>query len=729
VLIQLARWGKLLGVASSQVEDIESSAAWSQALRAAIGTRQMLLVIDDAWTVEDAQALRIGGPACTHLLTTRQSQVALGIDQQEAILVPPLEEADGLALLARFIPEVVERDPQGARALVRATEGLPLALTLIGKYLASHSQTFTQQPEPLQAVLRLLHNTEQHLGESTLTGPGQHSLGLPQTMPLYLHATIAICDQQLESQAHTALCALAFFPSKPQSFSEEAALAASQQPEETLDMLRDVGLLETCGPGRYTLHQAVANYARAQSEGPIAQQQLVSSLVRESQPEQNTRSTRHPLFIPSVWDDSLDHIKRVSTFGPSSRFSRHPLLIRATILLAILLIAGVLPAFTGLSSLLKKQVSPSPSNTHVKDTYGPPLYTLRFLNTDPSLEVSVQNLQNVFNAVYAQLVNRFALDPASVANNTVTIAFSSDLDAPARTSGTTITINAHWIEQHSTEMGLLTHQLTLIIEHYPSRAPAWFSDGMADYARSVYGPADDNWSLPNSVRPQDSYTQGGAVAARFLLWLEQHTKLDSVDQLNYALQTRQSFSAAFYRLTHHTVDDLWNQYKKQPDITLTPQQLYKAATSRKPLYQSSFRLKWSDPQCFAYAQDLYLSNLTMQADITMVSGSSDAGAGFFFRSSTSNIHWYGLYLFANGDYRLDYEDTPGTLHFSSAIKEGLNQTNRLTIIVQKHTIYLYVNSQFIMQADDNRLSYGLVGVIRTKYSSPPDIRFDKVQVF
>jgi hypothetical protein len=640
-----------------------------------------------------------------------------------------LEEADGLALLARFIPEVVERDPQGARALVRATEGLPLALTLIGKYLASHSQTFTQQPEPLQAVLRLLHNTEQHLGESTLTGPGQHSLGLPQTMPLYLHATIAICDQQLESQAHTALCALAFFPSKPQSFSEEAALAASQQPEETLDMLRDVGLLETCGPGRYTLHQAVANYARAQSEGPIAQQQLVSSLVRESQPEQNTRSTRHPLFIPSVWDDGLDHIKRVSTFGPSSRFSRHPLLIRATILLAILLIAGVLPAFTGLSSLLKKQVSPSPSNTHVKDTYGPPLYTLRFLNTDPSLEVSVQNLQNVFNAVYAQLVNRFALDPASVANNTVTIAFSSDLDAPARTSGTTITINAHWIEQHSTEMGLLTHQLTLIIEHYPSRAPAWFSDGMADYARSVYGPADDNWSLPNSVRPQDSYTQGGAVAARFLLWLEQHTKLDSVDQLNYALQTRQSFSAAFYRLTHHTVDDLWNQYKKQPDITLTPQQLYKAATSRKPLYQSSFRLKWSDPQCFAYAQDLYLSNLTMQADITMVSGSSDAGAGFFFRSSTSNIHWYGLYLFANGDYRLDYEDTPGTLHFSSAIKEGLNQTNRLTIIVQKHTIYLYVNSQFIMQADDNRLSYGLVGVIRTKYSSPPDIRFDKVQVF
>ena len=39
--------------------------------------------------------------------------------------------------------------------------GLPLALTLIGKYLAF--QAFTQQSQPLQAVLELLHDTEKHL--------------------------------------------------------------------------------------------------------------------------------------------------------------------------------------------------------------------------------------------------------------------------------------------------------------------------------------------------------------------------------------------------------------------------------------------------------------------------------------------------------------------------------------------------------------------------------------
>jgi hypothetical protein len=88
-------------------------------------------------------------------------------------------------------------------------------------------------------------------------------------------------------------------------------------------------------------------------------------------------------------------------------------------------------------------------------------------------------------------------------------------------------------------MGLLTYQLTLVVERYPSGVPTWFADGLADYARSVYGPADDNdWSLPDGVQPQDSYThtQGSGVAARFLLWLEQHTRLDIVDQLNHALK-------------------------------------------------------------------------------------------------------------------------------------------------------------------------------------------------
>jgi hypothetical protein len=57
--------------------------------------------------------------------------------------------------------------------------------------------------------------------------------------------------------------AVSIFPAKPNSFSEEAAMAVSALPVETLDRLTDAGLLEGSGPGRYMLHQSIADYAHA----------------------------------------------------------------------------------------------------------------------------------------------------------------------------------------------------------------------------------------------------------------------------------------------------------------------------------------------------------------------------------------------------------------------------------------------------------------------------------
>ena len=61
VLGHLARWGMLLGVMPSQVENINSRESWGQALRAAIGNRRLLLIISDAWMAEDAWAFQVGG--------------------------------------------------------------------------------------------------------------------------------------------------------------------------------------------------------------------------------------------------------------------------------------------------------------------------------------------------------------------------------------------------------------------------------------------------------------------------------------------------------------------------------------------------------------------------------------------------------------------------------------------------------------------------------------------
>ena len=58
-----------------------------------------------------------------------------------------------------------------------------------------------------------------------------------------------------------ALHALAVFPAKPNSFSEEAAEVVSAQPATVLDVLSDAGILESSGPGRYTLHRTISDYA------------------------------------------------------------------------------------------------------------------------------------------------------------------------------------------------------------------------------------------------------------------------------------------------------------------------------------------------------------------------------------------------------------------------------------------------------------------------------------
>lgn len=281
ILALLARWGKLLGIEPTEIEDATSRECWGQALRAAIGHCQILLIIDDAWSAEEALAFRIGGTQCAHLLTTRLPQVAFAFAQEGAIVVPELEENDGLALLTHFVPQLAQQDLQGALALVRRVGGLPLALTLMGKYLAA--QAFTGQPRRLQAALAHLQDTQQRLRVSMPTPLKQRSPSLPDNTPISLYAAIDISDQQLSPQAHDTLCALSVFPPKPNTFSEEAALAVSQKSVEMLDALWDAGLLESQGPRRYTLQQTIADYARTRTKSSEARQHLVNYMLGYTQ--------------------------------------------------------------------------------------------------------------------------------------------------------------------------------------------------------------------------------------------------------------------------------------------------------------------------------------------------------------------------------------------------------------------------------------------------------------
>jgi tetratricopeptide (TPR) repeat protein len=260
----LSRWGSLLGISATQMATLSGNEAWARAIRAAIGARKMLLVIDDAWQLDEALTFRVGGQNCAHLVTTRFPSIAAHMAVGGATMIEELNEEQSIQLLDRLAPQVVSREAQRAHELVHAVGGLPLALTLLGNYL--RKQAYSGPARRITAALERLSDAEVRLQISEPHVPVESHPSLPIETSLSLQSVIAVTDQLLPPSAQLALYALSVFPSKPNTFSEEAALAVTASTIDELDALSDAGMLESNGE-RYTLHQVIADYAHLHLHG------------------------------------------------------------------------------------------------------------------------------------------------------------------------------------------------------------------------------------------------------------------------------------------------------------------------------------------------------------------------------------------------------------------------------------------------------------------------------
>jgi hypothetical protein len=139
----------------------------------------------------------------------------------------------------------------------------------------------------------------------------------------------------------------------------------------------------------------------------------------------------------------------------------------------------------------------------------------------------------------------------------VRLVFKKDMKGVAGTAGTTIMIASSWVTQHPDDLGMVIHELTHVVQSYPSYRAGWLVEGIADYVRFVkYEPGHPQ---PPIDPEKASYRAGYRTTFRFLDWIER-THKGLIAQLNAALRQGRYEDALFHDLTGKSLDELWKNF-------------------------------------------------------------------------------------------------------------------------------------------------------------------------
>lgn len=177
---------------------------------------------------------------------------------------------------------------------------------------------------------------------------------------------------------------------------------------------------------------------------------------------------------------------------------------------------------------------------------------------DAEMAPVVGHLTTVFYQSYPKLVERFE-HPEKPAPRSIRIVMKNNMRVPAYCSGSEISVSTEWLRKHPGDVALLTHELTHAVQAYPRFEPGWLTEGIADYARQVYGPKQQpDWSLPSRLSPRQGYKDGYRVTARFLVWLDEKHP-GTIDKIHRKMQDRDFDLSDFQKLTGSSIDALWEE--------------------------------------------------------------------------------------------------------------------------------------------------------------------------
>lgn len=273
----LGAWASRLDFGERELAGMNQIQLRSHAVMGALESRRMLLVVDDVPDPRSGLAFAVAGPNCGYLATTRMPATASYLGGEGFTTLHELTMEESIAVLESFVPGLLEISPDDTRAIAAASGGLPLSLSLMGRYL--RAQSVHHQTTRIQRALALLRSTTERLKLELPIQPTAAAAGQRQAALLSLKEVYDMSVRQLETPVRQALRALSVFPPKPSTFSEEAALAVIAADPGSLDALVDVGLIEVAGAGRYAIQRSIWDYARHTTTDALPSVRLVEFFV------------------------------------------------------------------------------------------------------------------------------------------------------------------------------------------------------------------------------------------------------------------------------------------------------------------------------------------------------------------------------------------------------------------------------------------------------------------
>ncbi len=261
----LARFLRALGMAGADVPpEVDERAA---AYRSLLDGRRMLVVLDNAASVEQIRPLLPGTPSALVVVTSRDSLAGLvardGARRLDLDLFPPL---DAVALLGALIEERVAAEPDAAAALAGQCARLPLALRIAAELAATRPAT------PLAALVAELVDQQRRL---ELLDAG----GDPRTA---IRAVFSWSYQHLPAEAARAFRLLGLHPGPDLDPYAAAALidTSVEQAQHLLDLLARAHLVQPASLGRYGMHDLLRAFATHIDTGEDSEQERRATLTR-----------------------------------------------------------------------------------------------------------------------------------------------------------------------------------------------------------------------------------------------------------------------------------------------------------------------------------------------------------------------------------------------------------------------------------------------------------------